>query len=503
MSCPLSAYSPCERMRARHVADACRFEEARRNIRLWTRPPSPPMREEMLPPPTRSLLRSPSVSAGTDQPRSSTPTRSYSQTALSSYDHSTRSLPNSAAGTPARQISIGHSNKAAKPSIKVKGARPSLTSPTSPRGVHFPALQSPTRSTQATTTEHVRISSPPPNGSRHGASAGRYSISGMLGISRTESMSGAALNLARLAEENPTDTSRRSASPLGGRPPYVSPRIRTESSPLLHSSPAISGRRQSEEWSSRSWRMGEGPSAAEALGEFGAGVRRRESGELLSRSNGSAGSGGPVGGAPSSASGISSHSGTYGLGQSQSLGTASGTATTGYSGYGGSHSAVSTPGTGSAGVTFPPYGSTASQGGASTPGSTKGTVHAGGSLGRSRSRGGSLGSASRLYLSENEEEKEWGVDVGGIRLGECSALTGDGESSVLMPCLDSFISAGRSTGWRCSRVVLACDMNLGLSRLHADGQASKPSLDPSRPTSSRRKTRLSGIAICVDRAASC
>lgn len=188
--------------------------------------------------------------------------------------------------------------------------------------------------------------------------------------------------------------------------------------------------------------MGEGPSAAEALGEFGAGVRRRESGELLSRSNGSGGSG-TSGNASASLSGYSAG---Y-IAQNQSLGSATGAASAGAYAAGQTQSAVSTPGT--AGVAFPyPYPSA----GASTPGSIKsagagaavvggmsGTSQAG-SLGRSRSRGGSLGSASRLNFSENEleYEEEWGVDVGGIRLGECSALTGDGEltygpsSSLLM-----------------------------------------------------------------------
>ena len=98
-------------------------------------------------------------------------------------------------------------------------------------------------------------------------------------------------------------------------------------------------RRRSEDWSSRSWRMGEGPRAAEILGEFGDGVKRKQSGQIL----------GP----------------RMGMG------------------------------------------------------SLKG-----------RPRGASFGWDSQAYAEEEEDDDddgEWGVDVAGMRVGEVSALTGEGE----------------------------------------------------------------------------
>lgn len=378
-----------------------RFEEARRNIRIWTLPtptPSPPT--QYLSPPPKSLFRSSSVSTGVETPSTTTPTRSYSQGALVAFDHNTRSLPVSAAPTPSRHPSVGQrSSKSSTPaSILAPPAPPNPKQPrprpvsglkiiaTSPsaRSVHFPTLQSPTRTTSATTTEHVSIVTPA-SPSRHGVSGGRFSISGVLGMSRTESMSGAVTNLARLAEENPADSARRRDSLAP-----VPTRVRTESSPLLGNVLPPSGRRRSEEWSSRSWRMGEGPSVSEALGEFGAGVRRRESGELLSLS----------------ASTTQGHALPHG---SQSLGAASGSVTS---------ATVATASTGKA----------QGQG----PGSAAGSTHGG------RSRGGSLGRDSRLYASSaTDSEMEaapWGVDVGGIQLGECSALAGDGELSDEIGC---------------------------------------------------------------------
>lgn len=107
----------------------------------------------------------------------------------------------------------------------------------------------------------------------------------------------------------------------------------------------------------RPWRMGEGPGAAEALGEFGAGVRKKESGELLTTR------------------------------------------------------------------------STKSIGGITSPSDrTKPT---------GRARGGSLGRDSRLYGSErgssdgHEDDAGWGVDIEGMRVGEVSALSGEGESEEM------------------------------------------------------------------------
>ena len=88
-------------------------------------------------------------------------------------------------------------------------------------------------------------------------------------------------NLSRLAENNPTSPRQAKVSmqPTTRAHSFGSegsiPRARTESSPMLDN------RRKSEDWSSRSWRMGEGPGAAEALGEFGAGIKKKQSGELL------------------------------------------------------------------------------------------------------------------------------------------------------------------------------------------------------------------------------
>ena len=93
--------------------------------------------------------------------------------------------------------------------------------------------------------------------------------------------------------------------------------------------------------------MGEGPGAAEALSEFGAGVRRRQSGgDLLD----------------------------------------------------------------------PDYTST-------TTTSSNFSVHPGG-----RARGGSVGRDTRLYGDvEDQEPEEWGTEAEGLRMGEVSALTGEGE----------------------------------------------------------------------------
>lgn len=47
-----------------------------------------------------------------------------------------------------------------------------------------------------------------------------------------------------------------------------------------------------------------------------------------------------------------------------------------------------------------------------------------------RSRGGSLGRDSRLYGQGPQPEAFWGIDVEDIRVGECSALTGEGQSQL-------------------------------------------------------------------------
>ena len=212
--------------------------------------------------------------------------------------------------------------------------------------ISFGNLQSPTRPTSMTFTVPVTPLITPASPS-HGISGGRFSISGVLGYSRANSTSGAISNLARLAEDYP-------ASPRGdgSTSPVHSPaprRVRIESTPHMA---LLDKRRKSEDWTSRSgrpWRMGEGPGAAEALGEFGAGVRRRQSGgDLLENDN-----------RPISPSMSSSNFG----------------------------------------------------------------LKTGG-----RSRGGSVGRDNRLYGdAEPAEEASWGTDVEGIRMGEVSALSGQGE----------------------------------------------------------------------------
>ena len=48
-----------------------------------------------------------------------------------------------------------------------------------------------------------------------------------------------------------------------------------------------------------------------------------------------------------------------------------------------------------------------------------------------RSRGGSVGRDTRLYGDvEEQEPEEWGTEVEGLRMGEVSALTGEGESTL-------------------------------------------------------------------------
>jgi hypothetical protein len=157
-------------------------------------------------------------------------------------------------------------------------------------------------------------------------------------------MSGAMTSLSKLAEDNPK--SPRLSDQLSSLVAAGSTRTRVESTPLFASGESdIAGRRKSEDWSSRSWRMGEGPSVSEALGEFGDGVKKKQSEELLG-------------------------------GKSQG------------SGFG--HGVIG------------------------------------------RGRGGSLGRDSRLYGDETarggDEIESWGQEIEGVRIGEVSALTGEGGS---------------------------------------------------------------------------
>ena len=139
-------------------------------------------------------------------------------------------------------------------------------------------------------------------------------------------MSGAISNLTRLAEDYPPNRSFE----------IIPTRVRIKSTPPL-SGDSVDPLSTSEDWSTRPWKMGEGPGAAEALGEFGDGVKKKGSGELLFSS-----------------------------------------------------------------AFKKPIG---------------------------RARGGSLGRDSRLYGEPkvDEGDGQWDVDVEGVRIGECSALNGEGK----------------------------------------------------------------------------
>ncbi|WVQ69275.1 uncharacterized protein L199_007492 [Kwoniella botswanensis] len=377
------------------------FEEARSTIRTWLKPSPAPEPTIVLSPPPRSVFRASTTihrnasPAPSDQNLNSAgpPVRSHSYGALSSLGQSTPPVPAPRPTETSRQPSPGlpfpmpkttsaNSARSKLTPVKVKtsSSPPSVRflSPTSPSKLAFPSLQSPIKPTSATFTDPVGPQITPASammGHRSSRSS-RFSISGVLGLSRTTSFSGAASSLAQLAEV-PTsprqshDSSRTSDSP---RPRY-------DSTPLSNN-PYENGygsrdRRKSEDWSSRSWKMGQGPGAAETLGEFGDGVKKKQSGELLVT---------PL---------------------SASTGSGSGSGSVSASGFKKQQSS---------------------------------------SAGGNRSRGGSLGRDPRLYgdgseqpfrgAGSRQEEEEhgeglaWGVDVEGIRLGECSALSGQGVEAL-------------------------------------------------------------------------
>ncbi|TYJ56893.1 hypothetical protein B9479_002338 [Cryptococcus floricola] len=364
-------------------------EVAKETIRSWIKPP-PPERipPPLQPPPQRSLFRTSTAGSRHDSPAPTPHTAPARPHSYIAYTPESRSAPIPVSRSNSGGPSVPFPSARSKPSSPEKGkateredvsekrrrrhsARPfpvkistSTTSPnlsnlaSSPSRLEFPSLQSPSRPTSATFTEPI---SPNLSGSRHKASNSRFSISGIsevLGLGRTVSMSGAVHSLQELAEApsspNPLESSISSPSTSPNDP--SPPRVRTESSPLFPSyDPArLKGPRRSDEWARSGWRMGEGPGAAEALGEFGAGVRRKESEELL---------------------GVAA--------MNKSL-----------------------PALGNGGYKMPTSSaSTGVQG---------------------RGRGGSLGRDPRLLGETEEKEDGWGVDVEGVRLGECSAATGDG-----------------------------------------------------------------------------
>jgi hypothetical protein len=57
-----------------------------------------------------------------------------------------------------------------------------------------------------------------------------------------------------------------------------------------------------------------------------------------------------------------------------------------------------------------------------------------------RSRGGSLGQDSRMH--DDVPQLDWGVDIDGIRVGECSSLSGKGMSSLHYSDLEGKLMTG-------------------------------------------------------------
>jgi hypothetical protein len=246
-----------------------------------------------------------------------------------------------------------------------------LRSPTSPTMTTFPPYGAPSSPTSATTPTHASFQSFPPYKkgdsssfpaftsefgqpdyqtpvsaaktaiSRHGASAGRYSFSGTISAylwGRSEESTGAVSSLAKLAEENPPEFNNS-----------LSPSRTTFGSSIMGSS-RFDTRRKSEQWTSRIGWGGNEPSPADLLGEFGEGVKKKQSGEMAS---------GSMANLPSRVT---------------------------------------------------------------------------------RSRGGSLGQDSRLH--DDVPQLDWGVDIDGIRVGECSSLSGKGMSPLQHSDLEGKLMTG-------------------------------------------------------------
>ncbi|WVQ76003.1 hypothetical protein IAR50_005639 [Cryptococcus sp. DSM 104548] len=379
------------------------FEVAKETIRSWIKPPYPPparVPPPLQPPPQRSLFRASTTGSRHDSPSSTphtapprprsyiayTPTPQPQPTPIpvsrSNSVGPSVPFPSAPSGTLSPDEGKGkeredvsekrrrrHSSRPFPVKISTSTTSPNLSNlASSPTRLEFPSLQSPSRPTSATFTEPISSPNLPVSGGRHRSSNSRFSISGIsevLGLGRTVSMSGAVHSLQELAEApkspNPLDSSLSFSTSSTDPSPA---RVRTESSPHFASydptarqTPPLGSSRRSDEWArGGGWRMGEGPGAAEALGEFGAGVRRKESEELL---------------------GVAA--------MNKSL-----------------------PALGSGGYKMPP----------SSASSTTGV--------QGRGRGGSLGRDPRLIGDVEAKEDGWGVEVEGVRLGECSAATGDG-----------------------------------------------------------------------------
>ena len=274
---------------------------------------------------------------------------------------SSASVPFPKSAKSARTSSIASGSS----SISPLGATPPPLRPRSPgpQLTSFPAYRAyertpPTSAMQPNFVIGESIHSPlGPNRPSHRTSAGRNSFSGWLGWAagmevKEEAPTPALSNLARVAEdhhvsprteappESPQLSARRPTSYMS-RNPTSPARFPHEQAPMLHVVHDANARRKSDEWSSRlGWG---GLSPAEAMNEFSEGVKKKQSGEMLSGS-------------------------------------------------------IST-----------------------LPART------------TRSRGGSLGRDSRLYGEDAQPDPFWGTDVGGVRVGECSALTGEGQSMLLPP----------------------------------------------------------------------
>lgn len=365
-------------------------------MRRWTSgtPPSPEETPaDKLSPPVvakESLLRS-SSTAGKHTtkaapPKPITPTRSYSHDGLSSMNAPVQSAtsvtvtlsppntsntsvpPPSRGSVPFPLTTASSTSSNGRPNSPPPPCRQSLGSPTYTSFRELDKTRTPP--TSAFTSEFGEsfiTPASPPRAFRHGISAGRFSFSGLLGFGQPAADTGGAIStLSRFAEENHVNTSRSSGISAEEeehlrRPSFnlarnaTSPsRPRHESGSMLHVVTDPNARRKSDDWSSRTgWRMSasSGMSAAERLSEFGEGVRRKQSGDMLANP-------GP------SYSHLHASSRTYSTSISNS----------------------------------------------------------------SRSRAGSLGRDSRLYGSEPASDGLWGVDVNGIRVGECSSLSGEGQS---------------------------------------------------------------------------
>ncbi|KAL7420020.1 hypothetical protein Q5752_004984 [Cryptotrichosporon argae] len=396
---------------------AVELDEASRVLRSWLKPP-PPTPPTTLAPPQRSIFRSTSGRARPDSLVSPAPTRSHSFHALAYVEGSPSVGPSAPAAVIApaarpprspRKPSVAEravADKAGKPertmprpilqtpsnSTTIPFPALTITSPTSAMSptaskavmsanrVSFPALQSPGPATAAVTMPSEPVSptlSSSATLSGHATSAGRFSMSGLsgvlglgTGVHRSTSVSGAASNLAQLAQLAISSTHQPAPRrrPQSMALPAPTPRVRTESSPLAppaaFAESALSsagGRRRSEDWSAR-WRPD---------GDDFAALRTRGSGDRLERER---------------------------------------PERTEWAEWPGD-----VPATASA--AFVSFGAAAAQVGYAR---------------RSRNRGGSLGRDSRLYGPEPGRDERadvhagWGRDVEGVRIGECSALTGEG-----------------------------------------------------------------------------